>query len=83
VYLFAPSGMDLKTKQGPLVRNLMRAAKTVMENDSTLANTTVVITSGSKDGPVMITGQVDRATALGTDPDRESVDTLTGRIKIQ
>ncbi len=83
VYLFAPSGMDVKTKQGPLVRNLMRAARTVMENDATLGFTTVVITSGSKDGPVMMSGQVDRDTALSTDPDRESVDTLTGRIKIQ
>jgi Tetratricopeptide repeat len=83
VHLFAPSGMDARTKQAPLVRNLMRAARTVMENDATLSYATVVITSGSKDGPVVMSGQVDRDTALNTDPDKESVETISGRIKIQ
>ena len=83
VHLFAPSGMDARTKQAPLVRNLMRAARTVMENDATLAFATVVITSGSKDGPIVMSGQVDRDTALNTDPDKDSIETLAGRLNVR
>jgi hypothetical protein len=74
---------NASTSRDVLVRNLYREARTVFSNDTTLQRATITVHAESVDGASILSADVDRASAMSSDPNTDDLSALVGRLRIR
>lgn len=82
ISIVAANVSNASSMRDAMVRNVYRAARTVFSNDNTLQRATVTVHSGSADGEGLLYAEIDRTSALGSDPDTDDLTALTARLRL-